>query len=119
MAEPLAPERAASYLCELAGDVRAAVLLDAAGEPAGSSEDDPERARALAELARELIAAIDDAATDAPPEQVEAQVEEGIVYAVRRPEWTLVAVARRGSLSSLAFYDLRAVLDRLTGRAAA
>jgi len=51
---PLSPERAPRHLCELSADARAAVLLDERGELAGSSEEDPERAQALAGLAREL-----------------------------------------------------------------
>ena len=50
-----------------------------------------------------------------PPEQVEAQVEGGAVYASRTPRWTLAVVARRAALSSLMLYDLRAVLGELEG----
>jgi hypothetical protein len=44
---------------------------------------------------------------------MEAQVEGGAVYLVRRPSWTLAAVARRSALSSLMFVDVRAVLGEL------
>ena len=50
-----------------------------------------------------------------PPEQVEVQVPGGAVFASRTPRWTLAAVARRGALSSLMLYDLRAVLGELEG----
>jgi predicted regulator of Ras-like GTPase activity (Roadblock/LC7/MglB family) len=112
-AEPLAPERAAAHLCELAADVRAAVLIDANGAPAGGSGEDRDRARALGALAVELLAAVDDAVRDGRPEQVEAHTERGSVFLVRWAGWTLVAVARRSALPSLMFFDLRATLERL------
>jgi hypothetical protein len=114
----LSPERAAARLCELSGDARAAVLLDAAGSLAGSGGVPPESARKLSELAHGLFGAVDRATRppDAePPEQVEAQVEGGAVYASRTPHWTLAVVARRSALSSLMLYDLRAVLGELEG----
>ncbi len=83
---------------------------------AGSSELEPERAGGLAELARELFAAVDRASRPEgvdPPEQMEAQVEGGAVYASRTPRWILAVVARRTALSSLMLMDLRAVLAEL------
>lgn len=109
----LTPERAAAELVELSTDARAAVLLDAEGSLAGSSDEDAERAEGLAGLTRELLEAVEAATRDGRPEAVEAQVERGIVYAVLRPGWTLAAVARRSSLSSLMLYDMRAVLARV------
>jgi hypothetical protein len=102
MPETLTPERTPARLCELSTDARAAVLLDAAGSLAGSSEDDPARARELGELARELFEAVDRATRDwevEPPEQLEAQVPGGAVFASRTPRWTLAVVARRAALS--------------------
>ena len=112
-ATPLTPQSVAQKAIEVARDARAVVVLDSGGELAGSSESDEERSRALAELAKELVEAVDAAAPGEPPEQVEAQVDGGAVYMVRRPDWTLAAVARRQALSSLMFYDLRAVLSEL------
>ena len=43
------------------------------------------------------------------------QVPGGAVFASRTPHWTLAAVAKRGALSSLLLYDLRAVLGELEG----
>jgi hypothetical protein len=124
MADTLTPERAAERLCELSADVRAAVLLDAAGSLAGAGDDAGEfgrdDARALGELARQLFEELDRATRDwdtEPPEQVEVQVPGGAVFASRTPRWTLVAVAKRGALSSLILYDLRAVLGELEGGA--
>jgi Roadblock/LC7 domain len=120
MAATLTPEATPGRLLDLSADARAAVLLDAAGSPAGSSETEPGRARALADLARELFETVDRATRDwdaDPPQQVEVQVPGGAVFASRTPRWTLAVVARRGALSSLMLWDLRAVLDELEGGA--
>jgi predicted regulator of Ras-like GTPase activity (Roadblock/LC7/MglB family) len=118
MAAALSPERAADRLCELSADARAAVLLDAAGSPAGSCGIPKAGSDELAALARALFEAVDRAHRDmpgGPPEQVEAQVDRGTVYASRTPRWTLAVVARRAALSSLMLMDLRAVLGELEG----
>jgi hypothetical protein len=112
MAGTLTPERTAQRLCELSADARAAVLIDAAGALAGAHGVGD--AEGLAELARELFEAVDDArAPGGPPQQVEAQVDGGTVYASRTPRWTLAVVARRNALSSLMLMDLHAVLGEL------
>jgi hypothetical protein len=118
MAGTLTPERTAARVCELSSDVRAAVLLDAAGALAGSSESDARRGRVLADLARSLFETVDRSTRDwdsDPAEQIEVQVPGGAVFASRTPRWTLAVVARRSALSSLMLYDLRAVLDELEG----
>jgi hypothetical protein len=118
MAGTLTPERTAERLCELSVDARAAVLLDAAGSPAGFHGVLEEDCAEFAELARELFEAVDRAHRDipgGPPEQVEAQVEGGTVYASRTPRWTLAVVGRRAALSSLMLMDLRAVIGELEG----
>jgi hypothetical protein len=118
MADTLTPELAADSLCELSADVRAAVLLDAAGSLAGAGGEGSEHARALGELARRLFEEVDRATRDwdtDPPEQVEVQVPGGAVFASRTPRWTLAAVAKRGALSSLMLYDLKSVLGELEG----
>jgi hypothetical protein len=118
MAGTLTPERTAERLCELSTDARAAVLLDAAGSLAASHGLPKESSGEVAELARELFETVDRAHRDlpgGPPEQVEAQVEGGTVYASRTPRWTLAVVGRRAALSSLMLMDLRAVLGELEG----
>lgn len=122
MADALTPELAAERLCELSTDVRAAVLIDAAGSLAGASagagDDTEEDSRPLGELARQLFEEVDRATRDwdtEPPEQVEVQVPGGAVFASRTPRWTLAAVAKRGALSSLMLYDLKALLGELEG----
>ena len=118
MADTLTPERAAERLCELSADVRAAVLLDAAGSLASACDEAGGQPRALGELARRLFDEVDRATRDwetEPPEQVEVQVPGGAVFASRTPRWTLAAVAKRGALASLMLHDLRAVLGELEG----
>ena len=118
MAETLTPELAAERLCELSADVRAAVLLDAAGSMASACDEAGGQPKELAELARRLFEEVDRATRDwdtEPPEQVEVQVPGGAVFASRTPRWTLAAVAKRGALSSLMLYDLRSLLGELEG----
>jgi predicted regulator of Ras-like GTPase activity (Roadblock/LC7/MglB family) len=118
MADTLTPEQTAERLIELSADVRAAVLIDAAGSLASASEEAPEDARALGECARRLFEEVDRATRDwdtEPPEQLEVQVPGGAVFASRTPRWTLAAVAKRGALSALVLYDLRALLGELEG----
>jgi hypothetical protein len=112
MAVPSA-QAAAERLCAMAADARAAVVLDAAGELAGSSGAPDEQGPKLAELTSDLLEAVDGAAGGGPPAELEAQVEGGAVFLVRRPRWTIAVVARRSALSSLMLYDLRAALDGL------
>jgi hypothetical protein len=118
MAGTLSPERTARRLCELSADARAAVLLDAAGAPAGYHGVTRDRSGELAQLARTIFEAVDRAHRDlpgGPPEQVEVQVDGGTVYGSRTPRWMLAVVARRAALSSLMLTDLRAVLFELEG----
>jgi hypothetical protein len=120
MAATLTPERTARRLCELSADARAAVLLDAAGAPAGHHGVSRDRSGDLAQLARTMFEAVDRAHRDmpgGPPEQVEIQVDGGTVYGSRTPRWMLAVVARRTALSSLMLMDLRAVLGELEGGA--
>jgi hypothetical protein len=112
-ATPSTPAAVAERACELARDARAVVVLDGRGRLAGSSESDQERSEALGDLAGELVEAMDTATPGEQPEQLEAQVVGGAVYLVRHADWTIAAVARRRALSSLMFYDLRAVLSEL------
>ena len=115
--EALEPEHAPVRLCGMSADVMAAVLLDGLGDLVGRDGLDEERATAVAAAGRELIAVVDAAAPGDPPEEVEAQVARGAVFAVRRPRWTLLAVSRRSALSSLVRWDMRAVLSWLEAEA--
>jgi hypothetical protein len=105
MTAPLDPDLALEYLGELSTDIRAAVVLDAAGRPlAGAAQ--------LAEPARALLAAAPGAAA------VEALTERGGVFAARSARHALCAVTGRLALPALVLYDLRAVLADLEPAAA-
>jgi len=107
---PSDPGALAQRLVEVSTDARAAVLLDASGEPAVAGG--PAREQELVEGARELMRAVDRAAGE-PPAELEAQVLGGSIFAVRGARWTLVAIARRSALASLMLYDMRALLGGL------
>jgi hypothetical protein len=120
----LTPELALRYLDELSTDIRAAVLLDGAGEVAAAHAPDGEPpAKRLGKLARRLFDHAAEAADaahgfQAPVTQLEVTVADGAVFAVRAEDWTIAVVAGRFALPSLMFYDLRAVLSDLGKRAA-
>jgi predicted regulator of Ras-like GTPase activity (Roadblock/LC7/MglB family) len=114
-ATPSAPER----LVQTSADVRAAVLIDAAGGLIASSDADRDRSRQLAELAHGLVEAADAAASE-PTEQIEAQVADGTVFVMRDSRVALACVAGRLALPALVLYDLRETLraERAEGAAA-
>ncbi|MEX1141968.1 MAG: roadblock/LC7 domain-containing protein [Thermoleophilaceae bacterium] len=99
-------------LVDNSADVQAAILLDAAGTPIASSDDDTGRTRELADLARRLVETA-DGATDEPIEQVEVQAAGGSAFAVRSPRHVLACVASRAALPALVLYDLRHALLEL------
>jgi hypothetical protein len=105
----LTPARTPERLRELSKDVRAALLLDGRGHPAGIVGGP----QALVDETRKLISAAERAAPAGAPEEIEVQFPHGAVYAVRRSPWTLAAVTGRGSLSALVRWDMRAVLAEL------
>lgn len=122
--ETLTPEEALRRLGELSPEVRIAALLDRSGSLAAYADTEvgivsaggPEAANGrpgrFARLARELFQRADRADPE-PPEQLEAQIPGGAVFAVRRGGWVLAVVAERTALASLMFYDLRSVLAGL------
>jgi hypothetical protein len=105
MTPALTPARALEYLRELSTDIRAGAILDADGELLAGPE-------ALAEPARELLAAADDAA------DVHATTGDGAVFLARDPQHVIVLACGRFALPSLARYDLRMVLADLREEAA-
>jgi len=107
-AQLTAPGDAPGRLVEMSADVRAAVLVDPAGGLVAASGADRPRARRLAGLAHDLVAAAD--AAGEPTEQVEAQTPIGGVFAVRNASYTLACVARRVALPALVLYDMRQTL---------
>lgn len=108
-ADGLTPERAPARLLELSSDLRAALLIDASGRAAAVAGG-PEQ---LVDDARALVEAAERVAPAGPPAEVEVQFPRGAVYVVGRSPWALVAVAGRGSLSSLVRWDMRVVLSEL------
>ena len=104
MPPALTPELALDYVRELSADVRAALVLDAAGERlAGPPE--------LAAAARALLAAGGDAA------ELEAGGAGGVVCAVRSRDHAAVAVCGRFAIGAVVRHDLRTALAALEGRA--
>jgi hypothetical protein len=101
-APPLTPPLALDYLRELSADIRAGVVLGRDGALLAGSE-------ALADPARELLAAAPDA------EEVHVSTADGAVFAARSDHHAVVVVCGRFALPSLIRYDLRLVLADLAG----
>jgi hypothetical protein len=99
MTAALTPALALAYLSELSADVRAAIVLDARGEPLAG---DP----ALALPARALLA-------DAPV--VRAVTERGGAFGARDDRHGVVVTTGPLVLPDLAIHDLLAVLAALGG----
>lgn len=99
MSPALTPELAVDYLGELSTDIRALVVLDAAGDRLAGDPD-------LVEPARELLGH-----ADTP--QIEILEERGGVFAARSERHAIVVVAGRFVLPALMRYDLRMVLGDL------
>jgi len=111
----LTPELALDYLGELSTDIRAGVLLDAAGALAASWGGDDARGERVRELVLELLERADRApgGDGGAVAHVEASTARGAVFCVRDDAWTLAVVSGRQALSSLMLYDLRRVLADL------
>jgi hypothetical protein len=120
LADPaLTPELALRYLDELSTDIRAAVLLDQAGQTAAHSLSGDVSAERLRDLTIELFERAEKAEPDGRAvAEVEVATGAGSVYAVRSPRWTIAVVSGRFALSSLMLYDLRNVLSDLEPQAA-
>ena len=110
---PLSPADAPAALLELSKEIRAAVIVDPAGEPVAGEGIEDDKVRDLGAAAHDLFTAVDRASPERAAEQVEAQVEGAGIYAVRDARYTLAAVANRTALPSLAVMDLRHVLGRV------
>ena len=106
MPPALTPALAADYVRELSADVRAVLVLDAAGELLAGPP-------ALAGAARALLAAGGDAA------ELEAGSGAGVVCAVRAGSHAAVAVCGRFAIGAIVREDLRTALAALEGRSAA
>jgi hypothetical protein len=100
MTEALTPALALDYLRALSADIRAGVVLSAAG--AGLAGPPP-----LLEPARAVL--------EAAPDAVELHVttRDGAVFAARDERHAIVLACGRLALPALARYDLKVVLGRL------
>jgi hypothetical protein len=102
VADPaLTPERALAYLGELSTDIRAAVVLSAAGERLAGEEQ-------LAAPAKAILDAI-----DAPLAEVDTP--RGSVVVARSERHAVGVVVGRLALPALVRYDVRRVLADLDG----
>jgi predicted regulator of Ras-like GTPase activity (Roadblock/LC7/MglB family) len=115
-APALTPELALQYLGELSTDIKASVVIAADGRTAAASKPG-EAGDRLRVLTQQLFEHADAADTEVVS-QIEVSTGDGIVFAVRDERWIIAVVAGRFALSSLMFYDLRAVLADLEGRPA-
>ncbi len=117
MAGPaLTPALALEYLAELSTDIRAGVLLDASGGMAASWEGDDERGERVRELVVDLLERV-DAADEAAgrPSRSRSRPAPAASSALASADWTIAVVTGRYALASLMFYDLRKVLEDLSG----
>jgi hypothetical protein len=103
MPPALTPALAIEYVHELSADVRAGVVLDAAGELLAGPA-------ALADPARALLSAAGDAG------ELEAANLDGVVCAVRTDAHAAVAICGRFAIPGVVRQDLRAALAGLEGR---
>jgi hypothetical protein len=103
MPPALTPALALEYVHELSADVRAGIVLDGDGHVLAGPP-------ALAELARELLAAGGDAG------ELEAATPDGVVCAVRTPAHAAVAICGRFAIAGVVRQDLRTALAALEGR---
>lgn len=113
-APALTPDLALQYLGEMSTDIKASVLVSGDGRAAATSQPG-EAGDKLRDLTRELFERA-AAADDQPVSQVEVATGTGSVFAVRDERWTVAVVTGRFALSSLMFYDLRAVLSDLEAK---
>ena len=103
MPPALTPALALAYVHELSADVRAGVVLDAAGALLAG----PDR---LAGGARALLDAGGGSA------ELEAATPDGVVCSVRTADHAAVAVCGRFAIGAVVRQDLRAALAALEGR---
>jgi len=103
MPPALTPALALDYVHELSADVRAAIVLDGAGELLAGPPG-------LAAPARALLAAGGAAS------ELEAASATGVVCAVRSAAHAAIAVCGRFAIGGVVRHDLRTALAALEGR---
>jgi predicted regulator of Ras-like GTPase activity (Roadblock/LC7/MglB family) len=101
-------------LTELSSQVERVVVLDAAGSVLGSTSDDPEAGEALAQGARDLLAAAAELrSSEDQVTRVEIELAEGAIFVLRESERTIAATTGPRPTSGLVAYDLRTCLESL------
>lgn len=112
------PEQALAGLVEVATQIRAAVLADAAGAVLASAGLDRERATGFAAEARRLLAAAEEASGGEGREQlvqIQAALPGGSIFVVRDDERLVAAVTLPQPTAGLVFYDLKTCLRHAAG----
>jgi hypothetical protein len=119
MTAALTPALALAYLCELSADIRAAIVLDAGGEPlavtrAGAAREvgagvPPEGG----DVSPALVAAARDLLSEAPV--VRALTDRGGAFGARDELHGMVVATGPLALPGLAIHDLLGVLAALGG----
>jgi predicted regulator of Ras-like GTPase activity (Roadblock/LC7/MglB family) len=108
--------QALADLMEISSQVQAAVLLDAAGEVEVAAGAGDERARVLAQAARELLEAAGRARPGGGEQavtQLEAATRAGSLFVVREGERVIAAATAPSPTVGLVFYDLKTCLKAL------
>jgi hypothetical protein len=109
----MTPEQALADLIEISSQVRAAVLVSAAGEVEAATGGGD----ALAGPARQLLdaaAALRPAGGDQPVTQLEAATRGGSVFVVSTGGRTIAAATAPSPTVGLVFYDLKTCLRSLS-----
>jgi predicted regulator of Ras-like GTPase activity (Roadblock/LC7/MglB family) len=107
------PAQALADLTEISSQIRAAVILDAAGKISASTLSDDATAERVARAARELLEAAEEVRrADGEPRlaQLEAATPAGSVFVVREGEQTIAAATSAEPTVGLVFYDLKSCL---------
>ncbi len=117
------PAEALADLVEIATQIRAAVLVDDGGEVIASAGTDAAQAAQLAQGARALLAAAEEAMGGAASRdrlvQLEAATSRGSVFVVSDDERLVTAVTLPDPTVGLVFYDLKTCLRHLAGESLA
>ena len=104
--------RALAELTKLSAEIERAVVVDASGEPLGSTHDDDAGARQLAEAAgRALTAAAELHSDDVT--RVEVELAGGGFFVLRDRGRTIAATTGPGATAGLVVYDLRTCLQQI------
>jgi predicted regulator of Ras-like GTPase activity (Roadblock/LC7/MglB family) len=109
------PAQALADLTEISPQIEAAVILDEAGTPLGSTFAGSERTREVARLGQRLLAEADGVMVGEARKVTQLQVETrgGSVFAVREEGRSIVATTSEEVTVGLVFYDLRSSLRSL------